>query len=288
MAHVHILCIATESIFTEVITILKSYFKAKGNKVTYEYAFKIEPKMNYSQDINIVIKAQRHFDPAVLPRGSQKILFQSEQYAKLRKFESMPYSKPWDLILDVFKDNVERMHKVSKGRTRFLPIGYHDVYNLNRRKKAVQQHDCIWECYFFGAKTKERLKFWDEKVLPVARNSRFANTDHDDKKYENIIHSRVNLFIPGWEPYFVPTMHIMQVLANKKFLLVVSDTPQDFAPYQSGFHFALTNAESASDMIHKLIRDVEFRERFEDKMFNNIVHQHRFDDYLDQTLEGFI
>lgn len=288
MAHIHILCIASEHIYTEIITIFQAYFRVKGHFVSYEYAFKKEPEQPFSEDVNIIIKAQRHFDPKTLPRGSQKILFQSEQYDKLRQFDSMPYSKPWDLILDVFKDNVDRMHKVSKGRTRFLPIGYHDIYNLNRTRKPILDHHCELECYFFGARTKWRTAWWNENVKPISPRSRFANTDLGGKKYHNIIHSRVNLFIPGWEPYLLPTMHMMQVIANKKILLVVSDTQQNFSPYIEGFHFALTDTKSAQEMIKKLIHGRDFRYRFESKMFDDITTNHKFENYLDVALEGFV
>lgn len=284
MRHAHILCIATESIFTELILALKSYLRSQDFEVTYECAFKRPPQKPYSKDMNIVLKAQRPFDPDELPNWSCKVLFQSEQYAKLRHFNSMPYSKRWDLILDVFNNNVLRMKGQTFAEHRFFPIGYHEEYHINAHANGPSKLNC----YFFGARTKSRVKFWNEIIKPIAPNSRFANTDIGFNKYVCIVNSKINLFIPGWEPYLFPTMHAMQVLANQKFLLVISDTPQDYSPYQIGFHFALTNKKDAPRMIKKFLNDENARHRLEDKMFADIKTKHRFVDYANEAFKGFI
>ena len=287
MKHVHILCIATETIYTEVINSFKSYFRSMGYFVSYECAFKTEPKVPYSEDINIVIKAQRHFDPNTLPKESIKILFQSEQYEKLREFNSMPYSKKWDLILDVFKNNVDLSYKKSFGKIEFFPIGYDSEYQL-LDDCEFQGIKSKYNAYFFGARTKYRVGLWNKHVNGKIHSVRFANQDHDFTKYANIIKSKVNIFIPGWEPYYLPTMHIMQILANRKFLLVVSDTPQDFYPYESGRHFALTSSTEFGSMLQRFIIDERFRDAFERTMYDDIIANHKFSDYLDEALTGYL
>lgn len=288
MRHVHILCIATESIFTETINIFKSYFRSLGFHVTYEYAFRVRHKMGFSKDINIVIKAQRHFEPDDLPKESLKILFQTEQYAKLRQFSSLPHQKNWDLILDVFQDNVERTEAASPAVVKFFPIGYDSEYQFPDQVISFTNRELPQDVYFFGARSKYRIELWNRHVKDTIYKARFANTDYEITKYMNILRTKVNVFMPAWEPYFLPTMHIMQVLANGKFLLVVSDTSQDFEPYQAGRHFAVTTSEEFRYSLEKYVTKESFRMSFEQKMYKNITTNHKFSDYLDEALKGYI
>lgn len=288
MAHVHLLCIASEHIYTEVIFAFRRYFEEKGHLFTYEFAFKVEPKVQFSDDVNIVIKAQRKFSPDKLPKKSLKILFQSEQYSKLRAFDSMAFSENWDLILDVFQDNVERAQFASPATVRFFPIGYHRAYRRHPYSIWVTEDQLGMDCYFFGARTNYRTTFWNKHVKPYVDNCRLANQDFGEEKYKYIVHSRINLFIPATEPYYLPTMHIMQIIANKKFLIVVSDTPQDFAPYQPGLHFALTTTKEARHLIKAFLDYPEDRKRFQEQCFQSLTEVHSFDNYLDQGLNGFL
>lgn len=298
MRHIHILCVATETIYTEVITAFTQYFESKKRryghqefKVTYQYAFQREPhKELFSDDINIVMKAQRFFNPKMLPKKSLKILFQSEQFEKLREFESMPYVENWDLILDVFQDNVDRVSKIAIPKVRFFPIGYSTpAYDMQTHEGGfLEDQHCKLDCYFFGARTKSRVKLWNKCIKPIAPNSRLANQDIGFDKYQNIIHSKINIFMPAWEPYLIPTMHLMQVLANRKFLLVVSDTPQDCFPYMTNRHFVIVPSHSFKDAAKWMLEEEQFRKTFTDVMYRDITTKHRFNDYLDKALKGFM
>lgn len=290
MKHVHIMCIASDHIYTEVIDAMTSYFIRRGYRVTQQYPFKIEPnKELFSHDINIVIKAQRFFNPKQLPKSSLKILFQSEQFEKLRQFESMPHFESWDLILDVFQDNVLRIAKVAIPTVRFFPIGYDKAYDANPYKTFLHDERCNLDCYFFGARTNHRVHLWNKYVLAVVANARLANQDIGPVKYSNIIHSKINIFMSAWEPYFVPTMHIMQILANRKFLIVVSETPQDYYPYKNNKHFMVIKPSELKDVIKTGLKSPLLREIFvEQKMWPDLINNHRFEDYFQEALKGFI
>jgi len=288
--HIHLICVASEHIFTEVINSFHKYFCDKGHKFTYEYAFKTTPVKKFSQDMNIVIKAQREFDPKILPSQSTKVLFQSEQFSHLRKFDSTPHSEPWDLVLEIFPNQFDVEMDANTPVIRYFPVGYEIFYNMQTKGVGfVEDRNCIFDCYFFGAKTKYRVNLWHDSVLPIAPNSRFANTDIGPDKYHNIIYSKVNIFIPAWEPYYFSNMRVMQILANRKYLLVVSDTPQDFIPYPNVKHFQVVRSIELRNFLKRLLKNPESRKQFvEEVMWPDLIANHKFSDHLDKALENFL
>jgi hypothetical protein len=282
MRHAHLICKASPHIFTEVIEAFKIEFINNGWKFTYENAFKRDEKMPFSDRLNIVIKAQREFSPDRLPEGSFKVLFQSEQFSKLRQFNSTPHAENWDLILDVFRSNAGHFDE-PLDNTIFFPIGYHKAYTWENYSKKIFDRPAVFDmdCYSFGARTSYRMDIWRECVSPLSNNIRFGNTDLETLKYYYIMASKVNLFIDGWSPYQLPMMHCMQVLANGKMLIVITeDIHRDYSPYQSGQHFIQAHPSVAKKVIKKFLDDEDMREEFAEKMFDNIIKYHKFSHYM--------
>ncbi len=280
--HIHILCIASAYIFTETIETLQAIFESWGYFVTTEYAFKKHPhKRLFSKYANIVFKAQRKFDMSILPERSTKILFQTEQFSKLRQFDSLPYKEPWDLILDVFSSNVRRFPKTP--RHQYLPIGYHSNYGT--MIDTIKENQDV---YFFGAGTKSRRELW-RIIVREHLTSRFANTDLRLTKMTNIYNSKVNLFMSAWEPYFLPMMHCIQILARGKFLLVVTENPdQDYSPFKEGLHFVAVREKDAMNSIEFWVRRDNLRKHFAQKAYKSLITNHPFEKYLKEAMRRYI
>jgi len=184
--------------------------------------------------------------------------------------------------MDVFQDNVQRF---SQDNVKFFPIGYNMGYHYNPVKDHIPDGKCDQDCYMFGARTKYRQQIWRDVIEPTTKSSVFGNDHHQHKKYDNILFSKVNLFIPAWEPYLIPTMHLMQILANKKFTLVVSDTEQDFTPYQNGLHFMVCKSRELKDHLKWYLEHEDFRHVFAKYSFEDIYKNHRFTEYLATILK---
>jgi hypothetical protein len=279
--HVHILSVASPNIFDETISAIHSVLEDWDYRVTYENAFKIKPAKPFSQYANIIFRAQRHFDMAWLPPRSKKILFQTEQYSKLRKFGTLPYSDPWDLILDVFKHNVERFAMCEV--IRYMPIGYHRSFGYGVDAALRPE---IADVYFFGAGTRYRRETWGRLHLPY---SQFANRDFGITKEEKIYSSKVNIFISAWEPYFLPMMHCMQIIGKGKFLLaIINDTKQDFSPFKEGLHFVAVERKRSKEALNFWLKKDSLRNHFAKKAYNSISSDHLFENYLEKALKGCI
>lgn len=290
MKHLHIICKATPSIFSEAIGAISKIFENSGWRVTYDPAFKVEDQEPYSQDANLVIKAQREYKPDHLPKSAVNILFQSEQFSKLRQFNSLPYSEKWDCILDVFEDNVRRVvNDDLVSRLRYLPIGFHPAYQWQEtRGRPILDHDASFDVYFFGARTRHRSEIWKNIIKKVTPVVRFAASDHNNDKYRRITHSKVNVFINGWEPYLLPMMHCMQILANRKYLLVIGDPDQNTWPYENMKHFDIVKPSEAEGYLQMVLRHPEPRLKLADIAYEDILANHTFQKYLTLALKGII
>ncbi len=285
MKHIHILCIASPHIFEEFIVVLSDCFTKRGHRVTIENAFKKDPELPYSKDINIIMKAQRLFHPSKLPRKAFNILMQTEQFSKLRQFSSKPHSEPWDLILDLFKSNIEEIRNEITCPVEFLPIGYHKGFASPQDNEVKKEIDC----YFFGARTKYRQRIWRECVLPVSSNSIFDNQILGEEKHERIRKSKINIFIDGWTPYYLPMLHCMQILANGEFLLVITENMhQDFSPHLPWEHFFAVPPNRAKEEIKRFLGKDEFRYRFSKKSFEDLKMYYKMEDILFSILERYI
>lgn len=287
MKHMHVICKATPSIFTEAITALCSIFTEAGWRVTFDPAFKIEDRRKYSNNVNIVFKAQRDYTPDHLPKEAVNILFQTEQFSKLKQFNSMPYNENWDLILDVFQDNIRRVRdQIKVGKIQYLPIGYDEAYQWKETKGvAIRDSACINDLYFFGAKTKYRRGIWNEIVKPLGVRSLFAYDHQHNDKYKNITHSKINLFIDGWDPYLLPMMHCMQILANQKICVAITENiKQKTFPYIDGVHFIMVKPKDAKKVIQYLLKNEATRMRLAEDMFERIQENNTFSLYLKRAL----
>jgi hypothetical protein len=291
MKHLHIICKATPSIFSEAITAICQIFKESGWRTTFDPSFKMEDQRKYSEDVNLVVKAQRQYPPDHLPEEAVNILFQTEQFSKLREFDSMPYTENWDLILDVFSDNVRRVaNQVEPGKIKYFPIGYHEAYQWKETKgRAIKDNECINDIYFFGARTPYRRDLWDQIVTPIGGRSRFAFQDRHNEKYKYITHSKINLFIDGWDPYLLPMMHCMQILANQKTCVAITDNvDQRVRPYVKGLHFIMVKPKDAKERIRQLLFNEMTRMRFAEEMFERIQEENRFSQYLKEAVSDHI
>jgi len=291
MKHLHIICKATPNIFSEAVHAISDIFLGNGWRVTYDPAFEVEDQRPYSKDVNLVIKAQRKYTPDHLPEGAINILFQSEQFSKLRQFESMPYSENWDLILDVFYDNIERVNGcVPVGKIQYLPIGFHSAYQWpGRHGHPVPDNRSVYDVYFFGASTTYRRKIWKEVIEPVTKLARFARSDIGAEKYTNITHSKVNIFISGWEPYLLPMMHCMQILANQKYLLAIGeDSDQLTCPFHNLKHFDFVKPNEARSYLEMVLKNEEYRRKAASISYEDIRENHTFKKYLKEALSGVV
>lgn len=294
MKHLHIICKATPTIFNEAIRAISREFKDAGWRITYDPAFKQDDEREYSKDVNLVIKAQRKYTPDHLPKSAINILFQSEQFSKLRQFDSLPYVEGWDVILDVFSDNLRRMEgKVPAEKIRYLPIGYSDAYRWEGADgRTIPDELCDWDVYFFGAGTKYRRKIWKKIIEPIAPRSRFAISDHNNEKYHNITHSKINVFIDGWgDGYLLPMMHCMQIIANRKWLLVITEnTNQLTGPFEKYLHFDMVHPIDATEWISNFLGSGSEKSRHSaaDKCYGDIRLRRRFSTYLRLALSGVI